>query len=320
MGSSPAPYLWTFDKPSDDFVAGFVRLSVSVYQWIPKSSGKGLKRSKSIRVHGYTAEAQRLYDKANELCNRLNKEGARAESPPPWLQKQYSVPKPEGLELGRFSDQLKGSLVRSIRLKVMKECLLPEGFVKGKGGTYVRKCGNQIHLIDFQAMTFGYEYAVNVCLHFDFVIPLFHRREIELDEFDVLDCGLRGRLGRTYPYGQDPEILRSIFIQNAEGCLKVFAKCKAEWSNPERLMGLASSECKEELKGLKFHWCMDRELFGVFVALFLGKRGEARAFLKDHLSGPLPHCREEVKAYLAASTREQAEVGDPGKFSKSWVL
>jgi hypothetical protein len=115
--TNPQPYLWTYDRTSADktLLHSWSTFSVGVFQWLPKASGKGLKRSTSIRVTGYTAEPQRVFDKADELCRKLNEAGVRADNPPPWVQKQYSVPKPIGFVAGRFSDGLTGAQVRSLR-------------------------------------------------------------------------------------------------------------------------------------------------------------------------------------------------------------
>jgi hypothetical protein len=83
-----------------------------------------------------------MYAKAQEICDRLNAEKASVANPPKWLQKQYSVPEQVGLIVPRVQDDLRGSVVRSIRESVMKRILLPAGFMKGKGGTYVRQQGD----------------------------------------------------------------------------------------------------------------------------------------------------------------------------------
>lgn len=47
--------------------------SVGIFQWIPKSSGKGLKRSLvKYRVKGYSSNPQAVYDRAAELCMRFD--------------------------------------------------------------------------------------------------------------------------------------------------------------------------------------------------------------------------------------------------------
>src|SRR5262245_24233934 len=145
----PAAYLWDFDRSQPGDELDFVTFSVGVFQWLPKASGRGLKKSTSIRVKGYAAEHKLVYHKAQELCRRLNHERGRSDNPPAWLQKQYSVPKPAHLVIERTTDDLTGAQVRGSRSQVMKRLLLPGGFVHAKGGTYVRKADDQIHLIDF---------------------------------------------------------------------------------------------------------------------------------------------------------------------------
>lgn len=50
-----------------------IGFSVGVFQWLPKSDGKGLKRSAvKIRVKGWVSDAERVYAKARELCQRLD--------------------------------------------------------------------------------------------------------------------------------------------------------------------------------------------------------------------------------------------------------
>ncbi len=90
----PKPYIWQFDRRPWGTKADVATFSVGVYQWLPKTSGKGLKRSNAIRVAGYVAESAAVYAKADELCARLNKENVRVGAFPDWVQKQYSVPCP----------------------------------------------------------------------------------------------------------------------------------------------------------------------------------------------------------------------------------
>jgi len=42
--------------------------SVGVFQWLPKSNGKGVKRGKVVkRITGYVDDPQEVYDKAREF-------------------------------------------------------------------------------------------------------------------------------------------------------------------------------------------------------------------------------------------------------------
>ena len=141
------------------------------------------------------SDPDRVLEKARELCHRLNAESVNAENPPAWVQKQYSVPKPPDLIIEPLTDDLTGSQVRSIRLQVMKRLLLPLGYVKGKGGIYVRECDDQIHLIDFQPSKYGHEYTVNLGFHYTFMPAFFHRKQIKLTEYHQLDCAFHARIG-----------------------------------------------------------------------------------------------------------------------------
>lgn len=114
-------YGWDFDRPSAECLDTFSTFSVGVFQWLKKPVGKELKKSKAIcRVLGYTAEADRVYAKAVEICARLNREGASAAHPPGWLQKQYSLPRPAGTFVPRTTSDFTGAQVRAMRQKVMK--------------------------------------------------------------------------------------------------------------------------------------------------------------------------------------------------------
>jgi hypothetical protein len=239
--SEPAPFQWDFDRvlPADD--PGFLTFSVGVFQWLPRASGRGLKKSTSIRVKGYAAEHKLVYHKAAELCRRLNHERVRSDNPPTWLQKQYSVPKPVHLVIERTSDDLTGAQVRGTRSQVMKRLLLPVGFVHAKGGTYVRKAGDQIHFIDFQAAQAGHEYTINLGFHYAFMVGFFHGTPLAPASFHNLDCGLRARIGQFTPggldtwyrYGSDRDQLRTLLEQNTEACLQIFAQHEEKWRHPK---------------------------------------------------------------------------------------
>lgn len=238
--AEPQAYQWSSDRVVTQGAYAYRTFSVGVYQWLPKASGKGLKRSTTIRVLGYTAEPERVFDRAEELCRRLNEAGARADDPPAWLQKQYSVPRPAGMVVERASDDLTGAQVRALRQRVMNERLLPAGFVKGAGGTYVRRRGEQVHLVDFQAARWGHTFTVNLAFHYTFVPPLFARRPLPLAAFDQLDCALRARIGHFLPenrdtwfdYGSDADALRAVLVRCADESLRVLDAASHDWSDP----------------------------------------------------------------------------------------
>jgi hypothetical protein len=92
--SDPVAYSWHFETSTFTDNPEIRTFSVGLFQWLPKAGGGGLKKSKTIRVNGYVADPEAVYNKARELCARFNAEGVKLESPPDWLQKQYSVPEP----------------------------------------------------------------------------------------------------------------------------------------------------------------------------------------------------------------------------------
>ena len=52
------------------FKIGF---SLGVFQWVPKSGGKGLKKSAvKVRVKGFVRNTANVYDKAREICLKLD--------------------------------------------------------------------------------------------------------------------------------------------------------------------------------------------------------------------------------------------------------
>ncbi|HEY3963919.1 MAG TPA: DUF4304 domain-containing protein [Planctomycetaceae bacterium] len=238
--SSPKPYQWDFDRvlPNED--VDFLTFSVGVFQWLPKASGRGLKKSTSIRVKGYAAEYKLVHDKAQELCKRLNRDQVRSDDPPAWVQKQYSVPRPADLIVERIDDSLTGAQVRAVRLREMRRLLLPAGFVRAPDGAYVRQIGNQIHLIGFQGAKYGGEYTVNLGFHYSFAPGFFQKKRLRPSQFHLLDCAFRTRIGsfipggldRWFPYGDDRERLRATFNENVELCLSTFERFSRKWEDP----------------------------------------------------------------------------------------
>lgn len=238
-------YAWDFDHPSPQTIEIFSTFSVGVFQWLTKASGKGLKKSKAIsRVLGYTAEPERVFQKAVELCARLNREGASAASPPSWLQKQYSVPRPAGMVVERTSHDFTAAQVRAMRLKVMKEQLLPAGFVVGKDASYVRRHEDQIHFVNFQSSQYGHRFTVNFGFHYVFIPPDFRAQSQSLADFHFLDCVAEGRIGRFLPenrdtwfkYGEDRELLIANLQLCAATCLSVFHRYAERWRDPSAML------------------------------------------------------------------------------------
>jgi Domain of unknown function (DUF4304) len=273
-------YHWDFDRRMPNAEAAFVTFSIAIFQWQPKASGKGLKKVNASRVCGYGLDPQRMYAKAQEICDRLNSEGASVTKRPSWLQKQYSVPKPTELIIPRVGSDLPGSVVRSIRQAVMKRILLPAGFVRGKSGTYVRQQGNQIHLIDFQAAMFGHQYTVNLGFHYAFLTSLSARKKIRLADYHVLDCGLSARIGqfqkgnrdRWFDYGTDRALLERLFKENAADCLQILTTASKRFADPRRL--LVREGCEINKRFIK-PWHVLSGAFGPILAVHVGRKKEA---------------------------------------------
>lgn len=273
-------FAWDFDRLPEDRNPAFLTCSVAIYQWLPKASGRGLKKVNAARVCGYMLDLQSVYRKAQEICDRLNAAQARADARPKWLQKQYSVPKPPRLIVPKISNDLSGAAVRAIRLDVMRQLLLPAGFTKGASATYVRQVGDQIHLIDFQPARFGHEYTVNLGFHFAFLAPLFAGKTIPVAKYHQLDCGLRARIGdfakgaldQWFPYGTDAEKLRRTFGQNARDSLRVFDKASKRFGDPNRL--LSPTGCTLNLRSIR-PWQVYDGLFAPYLAISMGRHHEA---------------------------------------------
>jgi hypothetical protein len=232
-------YHWDYDhrRPSSE---PFHAFSITIFQWQPKASGKGLKKVNASRVCGYAADPNTMYAKAQEICDRLNREVANVSRRPDWLQKQYSVPRPKWIAADPPKADLDPSVVRSIRKSVMKQLLVPEGFVVAKQATFVRRVDNQIHLIYFQGSKWGGSYTVNLGFHYAFMKPLFARKRIPLHDYDLLDCALQARIGpfltgndKWFEYGTDRKLLCETLEQNARDSLTILARYSKRWANPK---------------------------------------------------------------------------------------
>lgn len=52
---------------------GQIGFSLGVFQWVPKSGGKGLKKSAvKVRIKGWVRDAEKVYSKAREVCQKLD--------------------------------------------------------------------------------------------------------------------------------------------------------------------------------------------------------------------------------------------------------
>ena len=317
--SDPAAYQWSFERSDFEADPRFSTFSVGIFQWLPKSNGRGLKKSKTIRILGYTAEPAKVYEKAAELCRRLNESHANAEAPPPWLQKQYSVPKPAGMELPKHSSRLTGQQVRGLRRQVMKEELLPLQFVDAGEGVYVRRCGEQIHLIHFQASKYGDSFTVNLGFHYTFVPPQSQMRAIALSEFQLLDCALGERLGFFLPerrdmwfeYGADREALRGILQKCAAESLIIVDEAAEQWADPAELLAKLMSAPE----GV---WdCHNRDLLIACIAMRLGRPDEAEPRLRRCIAECRVHAHKPaLEELLQRLNRMRA--GEAGAL-KDWI-
>ena len=60
---------WDYDGacaiPANMVYHGWVTFSVGIFQWVPRSGGKGIKRGKVMqRIRGYCGNPQEVYDRA----------------------------------------------------------------------------------------------------------------------------------------------------------------------------------------------------------------------------------------------------------------
>ncbi len=74
-GRTPEVGKWDYDgqcAPASTQVR-FDTFSVGIFQWLPKSRGKGLKRGKVVaRVKGSTSDAEMVYAEAARTCEEWN--------------------------------------------------------------------------------------------------------------------------------------------------------------------------------------------------------------------------------------------------------
>jgi len=231
-------YHWDYDHRAPS-AEPFRTFSIAIFQWQPKASGKGLKKVNASRVCGYAADPKAMYEKAQQICARLNVEKATVQARPTWLQKQYSVPRPKFVAPKTPKDYLPPSVVRSIRRSVMKRILLPLGFIEAGNATYVRRENDQIHLIYFQGSKWGGSYTVNLGFHYAFMKPFFARKRIPLSKFDLLDCAFQARIGpfkvgrdQWFDYGTDRKVLGETFEQNVTDSLKILSRYSKKWADP----------------------------------------------------------------------------------------
>ena len=213
---------------------------------------------------GYASEALRVYNKANELCKRLNSEQTRIEKPPKWLQKQYSVPRPKSLVIIPDPSRLDPSRVRRLREQLMRKMLQPLGFVKAPDATYVRKINDQYHLINFQASKYGGSYTINLGFHYTF-IPTFHNPK----PAHLLDCALQSRFGTKsdtwFDYGNNENAFKALLARNLNQCVGILDNYSELWKEPLFLLKSLSLNRAESIK----NWHGKKTLFLVCLAIHL---------------------------------------------------
>jgi len=82
MTENAKEFEWTFERSLFDASNDqYETFSVEIFQWIPTTSGRELTKSKTIRVMGYVSDPEAVYQKATELCHRLNNDHVRGKNP-----------------------------------------------------------------------------------------------------------------------------------------------------------------------------------------------------------------------------------------------
>jgi hypothetical protein len=228
----PVAFQWTYDRSAWDDRPEASTFSVGIYQWLPKAAG-GLKTPTTIRVNGYVADAAAVYAKADELCERLNREGARPDPRPPWLQKSYSIAKPAGFEKPRRSADLTAAEARAVRNRVVKPLLRAAGYVQAHASTFACRRGEIVRVLNFQTFTFGPKFTVNLGLHPTFVpVGRDEPRRLAWTEVDELQCTVRGRIGFSlprqldmwWPFGSDPVALAKTYAEVTDSALDILER------------------------------------------------------------------------------------------------
>lgn len=154
------PYTWDFDRSTFSDKEGTRTFSIGVYQWIPTKSG-GLKKSGTVRVRGFVVDASSVYAKAEELCHRLNAEGARYATPPTWLQRSYTIGPPAELSTLAPAKQFSAPVrttVKGLVTQMARECLSPELQTQGykrKDCTFWRNESTVCKVIQLQMSRWG---------------------------------------------------------------------------------------------------------------------------------------------------------------------
>ncbi len=260
MTTSPTAFEWSFERSPCDANSRYTTFSVGVFQWLPKASGNGCKKSRTIRVIGYVSAPFDVYQKATELCGRLNRETVMWDQPPAWLQSQYSVPRPE-TEPPPFKPKsaVDARRFRQIRKRVFQELLAPLGY--DVSSTVSAKLDNGVirHVIDIQFGTFSSTYMINFGQHFSGLPSFFgviypdRRQEVAF----ACDCLLHARLDcpearGQMDYGDSPGKAEAKFRWLIQACLDELEKLRQAHPDiqtmlrqypPERLLDDQRPDC-----------------------------------------------------------------------------
>lgn len=79
--------------------------------------------------------------------------------------------------------------------KQVAEALLPLGFIQRSGVNFTRQVGKQLHFVGLQYRRSSSDITFNLGCHFVGVASLFDFREVTVADLDLLDCGMRTRVG-----------------------------------------------------------------------------------------------------------------------------
>jgi hypothetical protein len=220
-----SPYEWTFEKSDFDHAGDrFSTFSVGVFQWIPKASGKGLKKSKTIRVKGYVADPESAYGRAAELCKTLNTEKVRLENPPDWLQSQYSVPRPQSLPPTpkRPSANIDASQFRRIRKRVFRDTLEPLGFDVTSSVRTLRSDGSTLRFVGFCFRQFSPQYAIEIGYHYTGLPSIASVNPDRKQIFEhACDYLVNHRVVNHHEYGESPALSERRLRGEIESCLEI---------------------------------------------------------------------------------------------------
>ena len=314
----PTAFAWSYDRNPWDSRDEATTFSVGLYQWLPAKSGK-LKKSKTIRVLGYVAEADAVYAKADELCAKFNAAGVRAEAPPDWVQKQYSLPRPPGVTKSVRPNQISADEARKIRDRAAREWLRPVGFEQTHASTHVRRVGDILQLINFQTDRWGGSFTVNLGLHYVFTPPLFSMQHMRWTELEELDCSLRGRVGQFMPqkldtwheFGPDAETFRGHCQEFINASLTALDTYSETLRDPQAFLTASPPDVRP------FHISYPL-VFQASIAVWLDRLDEAERLIPAGSSGPHSVTGLTNQAMLDLINDLRSPGADPRR--KRWLI